>query len=162
MLEAKSEILQLRNEKLGNDLESKNAKLMFSAVQMAHKNEILSKVKEEIRSLDIAQQQQVRQMLRRLDRELKSEDYWSEFNLYFNEVDKDFLQALKARHPDLTQNDLRVCSLIRINLTTKEIASLLNITVRGVEQSRYRLKKRLGLESEDNLADYITHFKGNE
>ncbi|MDW3646157.1 MAG: two-component regulator propeller domain-containing protein [Bacteroidia bacterium] len=162
MLEANSEILQLRNEKLASDLEGKNAKLMFSAVQMAHKNEILSKVKKEIKALDVTTQSQVRQMLRRLDRELKSEDYWSEFNLYFNEVDKDFLQALKAAHPELTQNDLRVCSLIRINLTTKEIASLLNITVRGVEQSRYRLKKRLGLESEDNLADYITHFKGKE
>ncbi|MEL7535142.1 MAG: hypothetical protein AAFN10_27815, partial [Bacteroidota bacterium] len=81
-------------------------------------------------------------------------------NLYFNEVDKDFLQSLQATHPELTQNDLRICSLIRINLTTKEIASLLNISVRGVEQSRYRLKKRLGLEAKDNLQRYIVEFKG--
>jgi len=79
--------------------------------------------------------------------------------MYFNEVDKDFIQSLVQKHPSLTSNDLRICSLIRLNLNTKEIASLLNISIRGAEQSRYRLKKRLGLEKEDNLIKYITNFQ---
>lgn len=160
MLEASSEILQLRNEKLAEAVEAKNSKLMFFSVQMAHKNEVLTKVKSKIQATEEETPSANQRIIQLLDRELKSEDYWSEFNLYFNQVDKDFLQSLQATHPDLTQNDLRICSLIRINLTTKEIASLLNITVRGVEQSRYRLKKRLGLESEDNLPRYIAEFRG--
>ncbi|MFK7923895.1 MAG: two-component regulator propeller domain-containing protein [Bacteroidia bacterium] len=159
MLKAQGEILGLQNDKLAATVEAKNAQLMFFSVQMAHKNEMLTNIKTRIQEIQATPSTALKQLLKLVDRELKSEDYWSEFNLYFNQVDKDFLQSLQARHPDLTQNDLRICSLIRINLTTKEIASLLNITVRGVEQSRYRLKKRLSLESEDNLQKYIVEFK---
>ena len=63
------------------------------------------------------------------------------------------------KHPGLTQNDLRICTLTRINLNTKEMASLLNVSVRGVEKSRYRLKKRLKLNAEDDLTEYILGFK---
>jgi DNA-binding CsgD family transcriptional regulator len=150
--------LHLQNEKLETEVNAKNSKLMFSAVQMAHKNEILTFVKEEVTNLDTESQQKRRKLLQMLNQELKSENYWKEFNLYFNQVDSNFNQAMMKKHPELTSNDLRICALIRINLTTKEIASLLNISVRGVEQSRYRLKKRLGLGSEENLVKYITGF----
>jgi ligand-binding sensor domain-containing protein/DNA-binding CsgD family transcriptional regulator len=158
LLEAETEILHLQNEKLETEVNAKNSKLMFSAVQMAHKNEILTFVKEEVTNLDTESQQKRRKLLQMLNQELKSENYWKEFNLYFNQVDSNFNQAMMKKHPELTSNDLRICALIRINLTTKEIASLLNISVRGVEQSRYRLKKRLGLGSEENLVKYITGF----
>ncbi len=158
LLEAESEILQLQNDKLETEVSAQNAKLMFSAVQMAHKNEILSHIKEEVKSIPSDAKQKQRQLLRMLNQELKGENYWKEFNLYFNQLDSNFNQAMLKKHPDLTSNDLRICALIRINLTTKEIASLLNISVRGAEQSRYRLKKRLGLEGDDSLVKYITSF----
>jgi ligand-binding sensor domain-containing protein/DNA-binding CsgD family transcriptional regulator len=158
MLKAQQEILTLKNENLATHVKNQNAKLMFSSVQMAHKNEALTKIKEALQSLPTDSLQQRRNIVRMLDQELKGENYWSEFNLYFNEVDQAFVQQLKNRHPKLTQNDLRLCALIRLNLTTKEIASLLNISVRGVEQSRYRLKKRLELDAETNLVDYITDY----
>ena len=161
MLEARSEILQLRNEKLAADVDAKNAKLMFSAVQMTHKNDLLNKVKTEVASLPVPSSQELQQLLRTLDHELKNEDYWKEFDLYFNQVERDLGNTLLAHHPELTSNDLRMFALIRLNLTTKEIASLLNISVRGVEQSRYRLKKRLGLSGEDNLNKFITGFSGH-
>jgi ligand-binding sensor domain-containing protein/DNA-binding CsgD family transcriptional regulator len=155
-LEARSEILQLRNDKLATEVNAKNSKLMFSAVQMAHKNEILTNIKSELKEKE--SNQQVGQLMRMLDRELESEDYWKEFNLYFNQVDQDFVKSILDKYPKLTQNDLRLCTLLRINLSTKEIASLLNVSNRAVEQSRYRLKKRLDLGNEEDLLKYISSF----
>ena len=154
-LEAKSEILRLQNEKLASEVEAANSKLVYSSAQMAHKNSVLTQVKKDIQEKAKQQGLDSRQIIRLLNRELEGENYWTEFNLYFNEVDKEFTQTLSARHPELTSNDLRLCALIRLNLTTKEIASLLNISVRGVEQGRYRLKKRLNLEADQNLLRYI-------
>ncbi len=158
MLEVESEVLQLRNEKLKSEVNAKNSKLMSSAIQMAHKNEVLNKIKQELLDLGDSPEKKLRQVLRSLDREIEGEDYWEEFNLYFNQVDSNFVQKILDKHPGLTQNDLRICTLTRINLNTKEMASLLNISVRGVEKSRYRLKKRLGLEAEDDLTEYILSF----
>ncbi len=158
MIKAESEILQLKNEKLEAEVQVKNSKLMFSSVQMAHKKEILSNIKEEMAETK-DDPKKLRQVLRMLDKELEGEDYWKEFNLYFDQVDKQFLKSIKKQHPKLTQNDIRLCSLIRLNLSTKEIASLLNVSVRGVEQSRYRLKKRLDLEGGRNLVEYISEFE---
>lgn len=158
-LKKERENLALRNENLKTEVEAKNSKLMFSAVQMAHKNEILTKIKKELRAFQKAPDTKLlRQLILMLNQELKSEDYWEEFNLYFNQVDQNFTQAILKKHPKLTKNDLRMCTLLRINLNTKEIASLLNVSVRGVEQSRYRLKKRLGLDREADLVKYIVEF----
>lgn len=152
-------LLRLKNEKMAAEIDAKTSKLMFSTVQIAHKNEILTGLKDDL--LKIQQQSGVRlgSMVRKLDAELSNEDHWKDFDVYFNQVDQDFLQSLLAQHPALTQNDLRLCSLIRINLSTKEIAFLLNISARAVEQARYRLKKRLELDKEEDLNKYITGFK---
>ncbi|GAB4409397.1 MAG: hypothetical protein OHK0039_13040 [Bacteroidia bacterium] len=155
LLEAQREILQLKNEKLTVEIGAKNSKLMSSAVQMAHKNELLIQIRQEVETLTPPTGQDRRRLLHLLDTALKDEDYWQQFNLYFDEVDKHFLQWIQQQHPSLTQNDLRICALIRLNLTNKEIASLLNISVRGIEQSRYRLKKRLGLLPEQSLSQYL-------
>ena len=93
-----------------------------------------------------------------MDYELKNENYWNEFNLYFNELDHKFLDLITKSHPSITKNDLRLCSLIRMNLSSKEIASLLNISLRAVEQGRYRLKKRFGIDKSLDLAVYIKSF----
>lgn len=160
LLEAESQILQLRNDKLAAEVNAKNSKLMFSAAQMAHKNEILTNVKQELQESQKEDNRKIPLLVRMLDQELRSEDYWEEFNLYFNQVDRSFVQNLIEQHPGLTQNDIRLCTLLRINLSTKEIASLLNVSTRAVEQSRYRLKKRLDLGNDDDLLKYISGFNG--
>jgi len=77
------------------------------------------------------------------------------FEEAFNNADKDFLKKIKSSHPALTSNDLRLCAYLRLNLSSKEIAPLLNISSRSVEVKRYRLRKKLGLSHEDSLSDYI-------
>ena len=159
MLKAQSEILQLRNENLKTEVNAKNSKLMFSSAQMAHKNEILTNIKTELKTVEKEANISLRKLLNSIDIELMSEDYWKEFNNYVNQVDKNYSKKLMEKHPKLTQNDLRMCTLLRINMSTKEIASLLNISTRGVEQGRYRLKKRLELNNEDDLIKYISTFQ---
>ncbi len=152
-------LLRLKNEKMAAEIEAKTSKLMFSTVQMAHKNEMLTGLKDDLLKLQQQSGAPLGGVVRKLDAELRNEDHWKDFDIYFNQVDQDFFQSLLAKHPALTQNDLRLCSLIRINLSTKEIAFLLNISTRAVEQGRYRLKKRLELGKEEDLNKYITGFK---
>ncbi|MFT4761884.1 MAG: ligand-binding sensor domain-containing protein/FixJ family two-component response regulator [Paraglaciecola sp.] len=156
----KQKILQLENEKLATEMEVNNSKLMYSSIQMAHKNEVLTEVKKGLIDLEKKPEPNFKSLVRRVNQELENQDYWSEFNLYFNQVDQNFIDKIIKRHPALTKNDLRMCSLLRLNLDTKEIASLLNTSVRAVEQSRYRLKKRLAIPQERDLLKYITSFTG--
>jgi len=155
------EILELKNKNLEEDVVMTNSKLLSSTAQMARKNEFLTDIKSDLQNQIKEQKQDARSIIRKIERELESEDYWSAFNMYFNKVDKDFVKSIIAKHPELTQNDIRLCSLIRINLSTKEIASMLNISVRGAEKSRYRLKKRLNLSTEESLSKYIRAFKND-
>ncbi len=158
LLDAERQILELKNKNLAAQINSKNSKLLFSSTQMAHKNEILSSVKEDLKELIINPKVNISKTIRKLDRELESEDYWKEFNLYFNEVDTKFIDSIVFKHKNLTQNDVRLCGLLRLNLSTKEISTLLNVSIRGVEKSKYRLKKRLELTPEEDLLQYIRNF----
>jgi DNA-binding CsgD family transcriptional regulator len=83
------------------------------------------------------------------------EDDWDSFAQNFDAVHNEFLSRLKAKHPNLSPSDLKLCAYLKLNLTTKEIAPLLNISVRGVEISRYRLRKKLDLANDVNLNDFM-------
>ena len=164
VLQAEQEILQLQNQNLETEVAAKNSRLMSIALQMAHKNEILVNIREKL--LDIRKEttakdtRLLRSLIRMVEAELQDEDFWDQFNLYFDQVNQHYISGLLERHPNLTQNDLRICALTRINLSTKEMAAILNVSVRGVEKSRYRLKKRLDLTPEDDLVEYLRQFAG--
>jgi ligand-binding sensor domain-containing protein/DNA-binding CsgD family transcriptional regulator len=161
-LAAEQAILHLQNEKLASEIEAKNADLMSKAVQMAHKNEILISLQEQLDLIRKASEVEKAQLLRglktTLETEIESERSWEQFTLYFDQVNQNFTAELLKKHNALTQNDLRMCALTRLNMSNKEMAALLNISVTGVEKSRYRLKKRLGLTTEDDLGDYLRAF----
>ena len=80
---------------------------------------------------------------------------WKMFEEAFNNADKDFLKKIKEKHKALTPNDLRLCAYLRLNLSSKEIAPLLNISARSVEVKRYRLRKKMNLPHESSLTNYI-------
>lgn len=83
---------------------------------------------------------------------------WEQFAGYFDTIQSDFLKAVKEMHPLLNPNELKLCAWLKMNLSSKEIAQLLTISVRGVEISRYRLRKKLGLPKEMNLSSYFTNL----
>ncbi|MCK8521292.1 LuxR family transcriptional regulator [Aquimarina sp. D1M17] len=153
-LESEKEIMKLNNEKLTQDIENKNRELATSTMNIIKKNEILNTIKKELQKSEM-NVGGVKNVERIINRNLNNEDDWKHFEEAFNNVDKDFLKKLKAKHNDLTPHDLRFCTYLRLNLSSKEIAPLLNISVRSVEIKRYRLRKKLKLEHSDNLVNYI-------
>jgi FixJ family two-component response regulator len=85
----------------------------------------------------------------------KNKSNWDQFASHFNEINNDFLKKLKAKFPNLTNADLKVCAYLQLNLSTKEIAQLMNISIRGVDISRYRLRKKFQLAREQTLNDFL-------
>ena len=80
------------------------------------------------------------------------------FETYFNSAYHNFMDRLRQQYTDITAGDLRICCLLRMNLSTKEIASLMNVSVRAIELRRYRLRKRLSLDGDTNLVDFLMNF----
>jgi len=154
------EIVQLRNEKLKSEVEFKNRELAGSTMNIIHKNEVLSysvgELKKALKKIkDPTALVQVRELMKKVDAEFNSEQDWDQFEMHFDQVHEDFLKRLRIEFPQLTPKDLRICAYLRMNLSTKEIAPLMNISVRGVEISRYRLRKKFNLTREENLIDFI-------
>jgi ligand-binding sensor domain-containing protein/DNA-binding CsgD family transcriptional regulator len=162
------EIIKLRNEKLEIELAHKNNELASSAMHLLQKGELLTNLKEELKRLtktssDEKTIEQYKKIIKILGEDDRVEKDWEHFAQHFDNVHSDFLVALKAKHPTLTPNELKLCAHLRMNLTTKDIAQLMNISVRGVEISRYRLRKKLQIPTEMNLFDYLMsiHAGGN-
>jgi ligand-binding sensor domain-containing protein/DNA-binding CsgD family transcriptional regulator len=154
-LENQQTIMQIKNEKLNQDIENKNRELAISTMSIIKKNKLLNKIKYELKK---AKHKDNNVALKLIDNNLNDAKDWSFFEQAFNNADKDFLEKIKNTHPDLTPNDLRFCAYLRLNLNSKEIASLLNISLKSVETKRYRLRKKLGLEHTDGLIDHILKF----
>ena len=152
-LENEREIMKLRNEKLRHDIDNKNRELAASTMSIIKKNEFLSTVKKELS--EVRNNELVKPVIKIIDKNLNQESDWELFQEAFNNADKDFLKKVKIKHPSLTPNDLRLCAYLRLNLSSKEIAPLLNISHKSVEIKRYRLRKKMNLESKDNLIHHI-------
>ncbi|OEK08975.1 LuxR family transcriptional regulator [Flavivirga aquatica] len=152
-LENKEEFMRFNNEKLRQDVENKNRELGISTMSLIKKNEFLNSIKKELQKVDDSNN--LKHVIKIIDRNLNNTDDWNLFQEAFNNVDKDFLKKIKSLHPTLTSNDLRLCAYLRLNLSSKEIAPLLNISPRSVEVKRYRLRKKMSLSHESSLTDYI-------
>jgi DNA-binding CsgD family transcriptional regulator len=157
---SQEEIERLKNEKLLIEMRHKDMELANSTMHIIQKNKFLNKIKNDAHEL-ISQlqlesnRQKLKQIVKRIDKDIRSDQQWKVFDQYFEEVHQDFTKRIKEKHPALTPNDLRLCSYLRMNISTKEISPLMNISVRGVEISRYRLRKKLNLDREANLTEYI-------
>lgn len=156
-LQEKERISQLLNEKLQDEIENKNRELAISTMSILKKNKFLSYLKSQLNNIP-DKDRNIKSVLKEIDRNINSEDDWKFFEDAFNNADKDFLKRIKSKHESLTNNDLRLCAYLRLNLSSKEIAPLLNISVKSVEMKRYRLRKKFDLPHQDNLTDYILNF----
>ena len=152
-LETTQKLMQLKNEKLELDIDSKNRELAVSTMSLIKKNEFLNSIKSELKEKD--NKQDIKKVIKIIDKNLNNTDDWKLFEEAFNNADKDFLKLIKEKHPALTPNDLRLCAYLRLNLSSKEIAPLLNISPRSVEVKRYRLRKKMDLPHESSLTNYI-------
>lgn len=163
-LKKKQEVIKQRNEKLRIDNLYKTKELANSTMGVIKKNQFLTELKDELESIkDYADKNKevatdINDIIRKINRDIDKEENWKVFEDYFDRVHEKFLKRLKAKYPILTSKDLRLCAYLRMNLSTKEIAPLMNITVRGVEISRYRLRKKLEIDRNDNLNEFLLQF----
>lgn len=159
--QSEAEIEKLRNEKLQAEISHKNTELATATMHLVQKSELMNNLRKTLqkissrKNLDQEIKTEIERLIRVIDRDANIDEEWNRFSRHFDEVHSDFLLRLRKTHPQLSPNDYKLCAYLRMNLTTKEIASLLNLSVRGVEASRYRLRKRLGLSSNENLIDFL-------
>ena len=152
-LENEQELIRLKNEKLQDEVQSKTRELASSTLHVVKNNELLNKIKSQL--TDVEDKAKVKPVINLINKNLGENKEWEVFKEAFNQADTDFLKKLKSKHPKLTPNDLRLCVYLRLNLSSKEIAPLLNISVQSVEIKRYRLRKKMDLEHEESLVEYI-------
>jgi DNA-binding CsgD family transcriptional regulator len=159
--EAKVELLI--NEKLEQEINFKNKELGLSTMHLLQKNETLGKLRQELHRIkkDVTEKNvrhELNQVISILSNDERLEDDWESFSVNFDLVHNDFLKRIKEKYPVLTPKDLKLCAYLKMNLSSKELAPLLNISVRGVEISRYRLRKKLDLPGDTNLNDFMMRF----
>jgi AraC family chitin signaling transcriptional activator len=154
-LENEHEIMRVRNEQLSQDVDIKSRELAVSAMNLNNKNELLAFIKDDLNKTDSDNNKSLKSVISTINKNITGNDSWSIFKEAFENTDKDFLKKVKLAHPSLTPSDLRLCAYLRLNLSSKEIAPLLNISVRSVEIKRYRLRKKMDLSHEHGLVEYI-------
>lgn len=158
-LEIQKEIMNIKNEQLSIDVDKKNKELAASTINLIEKTELLNIIKEDLKNSDDSNSNRsIKSIISTINKSVKEEDTWNKFKDAFDSADKDFLKKIKQLHPTLTPNDLRICAYLRLNLSSKEIAPLLNISVRSVEIKRYRLRKKMDLQHEQGLVEYILNI----
>lgn len=164
-LELKQMRLAREKEKIERDKELLEEDVIYKSKELANytmllvkKRELLTDMREELKELkELAKNEKSRNLLRQLVRKigihLNDEEHIHVFETNFERVHHEFFNELKAEYPDLTVKELRLCALIKMNLSNKEIAPILNISIRGVETARYRLRKRLSIH--DNMVEFL-------
>ncbi|MCB0806968.1 MAG: hypothetical protein KDC05_14315 [Bacteroidales bacterium] len=162
-LEAEKEIIRLRNEKLREQMIMKDKELANSTLETIQKNKLLNKIKNDLKkmtpaTIDSDLKNQIHSLTKKINKELDTEKQWEAFETHFENVHEAFLKRLKENYPDLSPRELKLCAYLRLNISSKEIAALMNISTRGVEISRYRLRKKLNLQRNENLTDFILTF----
>lgn len=152
LLEALEKQRELEEIRFQNDLDHKESQLSAVTLQMLQKNELLSDIKTAIEKQQPLSEQQLVKMV---NRHFEQNNSWDDFNLYFESINKNFYTRLKQLYPEISANDLKVCALIKLNLSIKEMASILNISPDSVKTARYRLRKKLQLAADENLTSFI-------
>jgi len=152
--EAELEVVRLRNEQLQQDVENKNRELAISTMSLVKKNELLHRIKSALQE-EGSPQENIRKVIRTIDKNTDEEETWNFFKEAFENADRNFFKKVQNQYPSLTNNDLKLCAYLRLNLSSKEIAPLLNISVRSVEVKRYRLRKKMDLEPDERLVEHI-------
>ncbi|TXE13155.1 hypothetical protein FUA26_05000 [Seonamhaeicola algicola] len=145
---------ELENKKTQELLELKNKELAASALQLIEKEEFLKTLKSKVRVKDEKiKVHEVNKVLRSIS--VSNNQNWEEFKLRFIDVNKEFYKKMFDKFPNLSQGDQKICALIKLNFSSKDMARLLGISVESVHTSRHRIRKKMNLSRSVNLEDYI-------
>ena len=144
-------------DKVDLELAFKKKELTTHALHLAKKNEVLEGLRQKAEELKTTENNKngYQQLIRTINFDLKDDNNWENFSKYFQEVHKDFNSNVKEKFPEVTPNELRLMSLLKMNLSSKEIANILNISPDGIKKARYRLRKKLNINSDNSLQDFV-------
>lgn len=156
LISKQREISHLNQEKLRTELDQKKRELSSLALQMASKSEFINDIKEKVEA--IASDSSFKSIARDIDRRIDDSSEWEKFRLLFEEVHPSFFKLLKQRFPDLTSGETKLCALLKLNLSSKEIASINSVTIAAVDKSRNRLRKKLNLLPEESIIDFLDNL----
>lgn len=157
------EVSDLKNQSLQSEIAHKNSELATATMHLVQKNETLSSIRSQLEKLNQETdnkdaKNRIRSLLRMMNQDERLDKDWEQFAHHFDQVHSDFLKRLQEEYPHLTPKDHRLCAYLRMNLSSKEIAPMMNISVRGVEIGRYRLRKKLDLTQSQNLNEFMMRF----
>ncbi|WP_081475394.1 LuxR C-terminal-related transcriptional regulator [Croceivirga radicis] len=155
--EQKEQLAKIEREELAKQVKIKQNELTNTTLNIAKKNEIMLEMKNLLlmNKEKFSNSKRYQSYIKKLDQSIEDADDWNKFEFHFNELHDDFFEKLLKEYPSLTPKDLRLCAYLKMNLTSKEIAPLMGISVRGVEIHRYRLRKKLNLDSSENLSNFL-------
>ncbi|AXT53350.1 tetratricopeptide repeat protein [Aquimarina sp. BL5] len=147
---------------LNRELDTKKKELTTNSLHLAKKNNVLENLKEEVELIRYSEDQNTQynyqKVIQIINFDLKDDSSWENFKNHFEQVHKDFYANIKSKYPNVTPNELRLMALLKMNLSSKEIASILNITQEGVRKARYRLRKKLEIPTNNVLMEIILHI----
>jgi tetratricopeptide (TPR) repeat protein len=162
ILEKEKEIEIQKRLNLEQELEFKKKELTAKVLQLAHKNEFLNSLQGEVSQLKSSIDDSVNDTSRRISRMIQhdtaDDDEWDQFGKEFSSIHQDFIDRLVAKHGEFSKNDLRLIALLKMKLSSKDIANTLRISSDGIKKARYRLRKKLGIESSVDLQGYLLSF----
>lgn len=142
----------LKEQQFQNDIEHKESQLSAITIQMVEKNELLDEIKTILNKKEPTSESELKKLVNKYT---VQDNNWKDFDHYFESVNKNFYTRLKQKYPEISANDLKICALIKLNLSIKEMATILNISPDSVKTARHRLRKKLQLSTEENLTDFI-------
>lgn len=148
----KQSLLFSEKEKLEQELEKNRGLLSSHTLNMIHRKNGLEEIEALLSDVEGSGKHKIKRVI---NQNKAQEKDWDNFSNYFSQVHTNFFESLKQQFPELSQNDVRICSLIKMSLSNKEIASLLNIEASSVKMSRYRLRKKLQLPDEIELNTFL-------
>jgi len=154
-------IIELQNKQLMDEMMYKNRELADVNMHLVERSDALLKVKNELQQLykKTGGNHDVKKTISLVNDIEKNNTNWEQFASHFNEINNDVLKKIKQKFPNLTNTDLKVCAYLHLKLSSKEIAQLMNISVKGVELSRYRLRKKLQIPTEKSLTDFLNEMQ---
>ena len=163
------EIVSLRraNKSLRQELSERDAEIVAQSTTLVSRNDMVLRMRDMVNDFQSKYGNRTTAVLCQkinsyVSGHLDTESDWTLFLIKFEQKHSDYFRIMKERYPDLTTNDLRLSACLKMNLCTKEIASMMNLSVRAVENSRYRLRKKLGLTSAQNLNEFLMHIDSQE
>jgi DNA-binding CsgD family transcriptional regulator len=154
------EIEKLKNDKLQIKIQAKDKELVTNSLQVVKKNKILNGIIHKLKeinttTLDEETKFQFTKLNKSILKEVNADKSWKDLEKHIKNVHFEFLKRLKEKHPAISPRELDLSTYLLMNMSTKEIAEIMNISVGGVELARYRLRKKLDLNKKENLIGYL-------